>query len=278
MTSPSRSAPRLPAIKAPALPLPAIEELSTGAGLLVGAVIVALPGLVGPDSAYSVDQVTIGGFELKWSLFALGAIFAILGILDLAGRRELRSGGTILAFGAAVALGFLLLMTLRDALAPEGDGVATSQATGIVIALWGSALAAGSLLMGPTRMAVLIGMGTIGAALLLPVVQPGKPDPSPALGLLGKGDGLFVAGLLAIVLVAGVARLLDLPRPILIVLGVVGLVATVAFPSIVTSDAPLGTAAAMTGAVAAADVLTAVLAGCAWISLGTLFGKPGPDF
>src|SRR5262245_48040264 len=100
MTTPSRSAPRMPAIKAPALPLPAIDELSTGAGLLLGALLVALPGIVGPESAYSVDGVMLGGFELTWGLFALGGIFAILGILDLAGRRELRSGATILAFGA----------------------------------------------------------------------------------------------------------------------------------------------------------------------------------
>ncbi len=260
------------------MPLPAIDQLGTGVGMLLAAVLVALPAIVGPASALSIDQVTIAGVELRWGLLALAAAFAILGVIDLAGRTELRQGATLLAFGAAIAIGLLLVITVRDALAATGEGVASTQATGLTVALWGAALATGSLIMGPTRTAVLIGMATIALALLLPVTVPGKPDPSPALGLLGQGDGLFVAGLIAIVLVGGVARLLDLPRPMLIVLGLVGLAATVGFPYVVPSDAPLGTATATAGAVAVADVAALVFAGCGWVSLGTLFGRPTPDF
>jgi hypothetical protein len=254
------------------LPLPSIDQVEAGVGTLAGAALVALPAVAGPMRL--PEDASLSGVPLETILLVGGALLALVGIADLLGRSELRQGGSVLAFAITALAIAGLAVSLRDGLADGGATLASAvpMAAASTVVAWGGALAFGSLSFGPTRPAVLIGLSTIAVVLLLPIGPDGKPFLATAI------DSIWSYQLVPLVAAALAAlwRLLDLPRigSILLGGGVIAL-ATVWYGS--------GPAAAVPCPAAAVDCLqplglqVLLWAGCMWIGLGALLGRPVSD-
>lgn len=251
------------------LPRPRVDQVEVGLGVLVGAILVAAPALAGPIRLPASAQFLAIPLE---PLVLLGAaLLALVGSAELLGRSELRQGGTILAFALAAVAIALLAVSLRDGLANGGAELATTlplAAAGAIVA-WGAGLAFGSMSFGPTRAAVLVGISTVAVVLLLPV----GPKPEPFLAFaLDSGWSYSLVPLLAATL-AALWRLLDLPRLGGIALGG-GLLVFAAFWYATVPEAPAPCPAGASDCLHPEGVQLALWAGCTWIGLGALLGRP----
>jgi hypothetical protein len=256
-----------PSVRLPSIALPPPDLLSTGAGLLIAAVLLLLPAIAG-EPLFPPD-LEVGGVPLRLALVAGAVLIAIAGVADLVGRTELRQGVAILGFGG-LAIGVLLLLTaVGDALAEPPVEGALDVAPFALVLIWASALAVGTITFGPTRAAVLIGLATMAIALLLPAPPDGKPYLETYL-TGGPSSLLLVGGILG----AAIWRLLDLPFVGGILLGGGLFIATLylGWPSMAAAE----------GATAPAGMFTTesldwlIGAAAAWVGLGAMFGRPAP--
>jgi len=254
--------------------LPPPDVLSTGAGVLLGAVLVAAPalaGLAGLDVPWSVSaDDEINGIPIWPVLLVVGALLALVAIIDLAGRTELRQGAAIVGLGGAALAGLLVGITLRDGLQASVDDrdAALALLPVYLLALWGSALVVGTLTFGPTRTAVLIGLVTLALALLLPSAPDGRPFVT-WYATAGPAGPILIAGML----IVGVWRLMDLPFVGGILLGGALLVYALSLAAGTTPpDEPAGQ-----GMLGLDGLVTLVQASAIWVALGAIFGRPAPE-
>jgi hypothetical protein len=254
------------------VPLPSVDQIDVGLGTLVGAALVALPALAGPVRL--PEDATLAGVPLGPVVIAGGALLAVVGIADLLGRSELRQGGSILAF-AIMVLGIAgVAVSLRDGLDGGGADLPESlpMAAASMVVAWGAGLAFGSLSFGPTRAAVLVGVSTIAVVLLLPVGPKGQPFLAVALDSAWSYDLVPLAA----AALAALWRLLDLPRIGSIVLGGGLLVLATAWFAGAPNDAVACSPEAI-DCLQPATFQIVLWAGCVWIGLGALLGRPVSD-
>jgi hypothetical protein len=265
-----------PTVRLPSLSLPPLDALSTGAGVIVGAVLVVAPAVaalldLAPWLAIP-DSAEIAGIPAVPIVMIIGGLIALVGLEDLAGRSELRQGGAILALGAGALAGLALALTVRDVLGQDREArdLALALAPALVSIVWGCALAVGTIGFGPTRTAVLIGLVTLAIALLLPTA----PDGEPFLDTVISSGPVYPA-LIVGMLMAAIWRLLDLPFVGGIVLGVLLFVAALYQGAVVGVSETTGSLPA--GMFPEAVPVILLEAAAIWIALGAMFGRPAPE-
>ena len=266
-----------PTVRIPSLRLPPLDAVATGAGVVLGAILVAAPAVaavldLAPWLAIP-DTAEIVGIPAAPIVVIIGGMLALVGLEDLAGRSELRQGGAILALGAGALAGLALVLTVQVILgadlAARDDALALAPA--LVSIIWGCALAVGTIGFGPSRTAVLIGLVTLAIALLLPVAPEGKPFLDTVIA-----SGPVYPAIIIGMLMAAVWRLLDLPFVGGIVLGVVLFTAALYQGAVVglsETSTPLAT-----GMFPEAVPVILLYAAAIWIALGAMFGRPARDF
>lgn len=265
-----------PSVRLPSLRLPPLDAVSTGAGVIVGAVIVAAPAIaavlgLAPWLAIP-DTAEVFGIPAAPIVVIISGLLALVGLEDLAGRRELRQGGAILAFGAGALAGLTLALTVRDILGTDlaARDAALALAPALVAIVWGCALTVGTIGFGPTRTATLIGLVTLAVGLLLPTAPDGKPFLDTVLT-----SGPIYPSIIIGTLIAAVWRLLDLPFLGGIVLGIVLFVAVLYQGAVVGLDESGSTVPV--GMVAESTPVLLLYAAAVWVSLGAMFGRPAPE-